>query len=288
MTARDIQTIIDEMITDIESRTDLYDATGMDPEKLTNPSNASIWYNLLGLFAAEAHILESEMETLENELESRKLEIPVGTPKWHADESKNFQYGDTLIVINGVPQYSTEDPLAKIVEVASATEQSGVVLIKAAKLDIDGNPEPLDALELSGFNQYWTKKRFAGTSISIISQPGDEMKIYGRIYVDGQKISDSGESQTDPGVYPVEDAIKDYFKNLDFNGKFRVLNLIDAIQEVDGVYNVVLTSCMVKAYTGSTYLNVMSASDQSYITVSGYLIEDSIDLLRDTLEYIIE
>jgi len=287
-TARDIQEILDDMITDIESRTDLYDATGADPTKLTNPSNASKWYNLLGLFATSAHIVENEFEDLETDLEARKLEIPVGTLRWHAAETLVYQHGDSLVIIDGVPQYAVEDTSKQVVEVASATQQSGVVLIKAAKLDGSGNPIALSTLEKDGLTDYWVQKRFAGTGIQVISQDGDEMVVTADIYVDGQKISTTGESQTASGTYPVEDAIKDYWKELDFNGKFRVLNLVDAIQAVDGVKNVVVNGCLVKPYGAASYINVMAATGRVHTAVAGYIIEDGTTGLSSSLTYIQE
>jgi hypothetical protein len=275
--AREIQTIIDEMVIDKEARTELV--------TLDNPSNAAIWLNLLSMFAAECFIVESEFEDLETDLNLRALEIPVGTLSWYAAETKFFQYGDSLVVIDGVPQYSVVDETKRIVEVSSATLQSGFVLIKAAKLDVDDIPEPLSSIEKTALEQYWIEKRFAGESITIISQEGDVLKIIATIEVDGLKIATTGESQTEPGVYPVEDAILNYLKNLNFNGRFYRAQLENAIQAVDGVSNIVINTLQAKVTGGVDYVNILTASGQSYLAVAGYLIEDPDNLLRDTLIY---
>jgi len=285
-TARTIQEILDEMIVDITARTDLYDATGADPEKLTNPSNASKWYNLLGTFATEVFILESELEDLETDLESRKLEIPTGTLRWHADETLSYQHGDTLQIIDGLPQYPVIDTAKQIVKYSSATEQSGVVLIKAAADDGSGNPIALTTLQKDGLTDYWVNKRFAGTGITVISQDGDEMVLTANVYVDGQKISSTGEDQANPGEYPVETAIKNYYKTLDFNGKFLVINVVDAIQAVDGVKNVIVSACQVKPFGAGSYINVLADAEESHIAVAGYIIEDTTTGLSSSLTYI--
>ena len=276
---RTIQEVIDEMVLDKESRSEL--------DVLTNPSNASIWYNMLGLFAAEVVILEELMAEVETDLEARKQELPTGTLKWYAAETLVFQFGDSLEIINGIPQYSVIDTDKQIIEVSSATEQSGFVVIKAAKFDVSDDPEPLDTPELDALTQYWIEKRFAGTAIQIISQDGDLMQVDARIEVDGQKIDSIGESTTDPGVFPVEEAIKDYWKALPFDGKYTIMNMVDAIQAADGVLNVVVNEVLAKAFDAISYTDVTALSDQSYTAIAGYIVEDPADILRDTLIYVL-
>ena len=276
---RTIQEVIDEMVLDKESRSEL--------DVLTNPSNASIWYNMLGLFAAEVVILEELMAGVEVDLEARKQELPTGTLKWYAAETLVFQFGDSLEIINGIPQYAIIDTAKQVVKVSSATEQSGFVVIKAAKLDVSDDPEPLDTPELSALTQYWIEKRFAGTAIQIISQDGDLMQVTARIEVDGQKIDSTGESTTDPGVFPVEEAIKDYWKSLPFDGKYTIMNMVDAIQAADGVINVVVNGVLAKAFDAGSYTDVTALPDQSYTAIAGYIVEDPADILRNTLTYVL-
>lgn len=276
---RTIQEVIDEMVTDKESRTEL--------DELTNPSNASMWYNMLGLFASEVVILENLFAELEAALEVRKTELPTGTLQWYAAETLLYQFGDSLTIIDGIPSYAVVDEAKQIIKVSSANEQSGFVVIKAAKLDVNGDPEKLDTPELSGLSQYWTDKRFAGTPIQLISQDGDLMQVTARIEVDGQKIDVNGESLSDPGTFPVEEAIKDYWKNLDFNGRYTIMNMVDAIQAVDGVNNVVVSLVEAKAFDAAGYTDVTALEDQAYTAIAGYIVEDPAALLNTTLTYIL-
>jgi len=275
-TPRTIQDVIDEMVLDKQSKAELND--------LTNPSNASIWYNILGLFATEVVILENLFAELEADLEVRKTEIPTGTLKWYAAETLLYQFGDILEIINGIPSYSVIDELKQIIKVSSATEQSGFVLIKAAKLDVSDNPEKLDPSELSGLTQYWIEKRFAGTAVQVISQDGDQMQVTALIEVDGQIIAADGQSVANPGVYPVEEAIKTYWRNLDFNGKYTIMGMVDAIQAATGVQNVVVNLVEAKAFDAVSYVDVTALTDQSYTAAAGYIVEDA-NILRNTLTY---
>jgi len=183
--------------------------------------------------------------------------------------------------------YALYDETKRIVTSASVSSESGIVLIKAAKSDIDGNPIPLEVLELSGFTSYWNSKKSAGQSIQIVSQPGDEIHFAANIEIDGQKISATGESQTDIGVFPIIDAIKQYYKDLDFAGELTLLKLEDAIQSVDGVKNIKSTTFSAKPFGAGSYVDIFESTTNKYSSIAGYCIEDSANLLDATLNYII-
>lgn len=277
---REIQQIIDDLLVDKASRSEL--------NVLTNPSNVSLWYNLYVAFATQTSVMEDLTSEILNDINARALEIPVGTLRWYQAETLEYQHGDSLIIEDGIPVYAVEDDLKKVVKVSACIEQSGAILIKAAKLDVNLNPTPLSAAELAGLEQYWIDKRFAGVYLGIISVLGDQMNAALRIEVDGSKISSTGESQITPGEYPVEDAIKEYYRLLTFNGRFTVTDLIDAVQRVDGVgSSVVAESIEAKQNGTSSYYDIMTSDSQEYNPYAGYIIEDPLNLLRDTLVYII-
>jgi len=284
--AREAQEILNDMVTALQSNADLYDVDSDDDTKLNNPSNASIWYNLLGLFSVAANIVESEFEDLQDDIDARALEIPVGTERWHAAETLNYQYGDALVLDNGNPIYPIIDTTKRVVNLVGATEQEGIVLIKAAKLTA-GVPEALSALEKSGLEEYWINKRFAGTSLTVISQAGDELTVTARIEVDGQLIASTGESLLTAGVFPIEDAIKNYIATLDFNGRFKVMSLIDAIQSVSGVQNVVINECTALSFGSASAVIITNAVDKAYIAVAGYMKESTSTPFNTTLTYIV-
>lgn len=276
--ARSIQEILDGMRADKASRSEL--------DSLTNASNAAVWDELYESFSVEVHTIESLFDTLDEDIEERANQIPTGTTIWYAAESLEFQYGDSLELIDGIPNYTVEDDTKKIVKYASATESGGFVLIKAAIDDGSGNPVKLGTAEINSFTEYWTLKRFAGTSILIISQDGDEIVTTARIEVNPQIIKLTGESVADTGVFPVEDAIKDYYKNLDFNGRFQIMKLEDAMQSVSGVTNVVINKVEAKAFGQVNYTDITATPNQDYISVAGYSIEDGTTPLNTTLTYV--
>lgn len=265
------------MVADLESRPEL--------DEITNVSNSSITFNLLEMFATAVYLLEKLNEQAFVDMDNRSLEIPTGTLKWYAAETLNYQHGDTLTVVNGIPSYAVEDDTKKVVKLSSATEQDGAVLIKAAKLDNNDKAIKLDVAEISGLEGYWVEKRFAGTSVSVISQDGDELTVTALIEVDGTIISSTGESIATPGEYPVEDAITTYLQQLDFNGKMLIMELSNAIEAVNGVKNVVITACAAKPFAAISYTDILATSNRSYVAIAGYMIEDTLNPFSSTLTY---
>jgi len=83
------------MVADKQTKTEL--------DGITNVSNASIFYNLLEMFATEVYLLEKLNERAFVDMDIRAKEIPVGTLKWYAAETLEYQHGDTLTLTNGIP-----------------------------------------------------------------------------------------------------------------------------------------------------------------------------------------
>jgi hypothetical protein len=274
---RTAQEILDDLLTEKASRPAL--------DVLTNPSDTSVWYNELGVFAVQTAALEELGVVLFNDVDSRAQEIPPGTIFWYAAETLKYQNGDSLIIgDNGIPQYAVIDESKQIITSAAAIEQSGGILVKCAK-EVGGVTQKLSAGELSGVQQYWLEKRVAGAPLSIVSTDPDLIRSFLRVQVDGQRIGSDGQSLSSPGTYPVEEAILAYYSQLNFNGIFSVMDLIDSIQAVEGTGNVSAQTVEAKADASSTWVNITDQDDKTYIAVAGYLTEDPANLLRDTITY---
>jgi len=300
---RTIETINADIIKDIKARPALYDVA--DDSKLNSTSDVAVWSNLPFPFAVLSNILENLMLSQQKDLDIRKQRINPYTLEWYAYESLQYQHGDTVVptdltkfyivqdaTANDVRtyplavDYANYDPTKHIIFASSAFSDAGVISIKVAKDDGSGNPVALSVSELTGFQSFWLSKRPTGVAINVSSVAGDDMIVYAQIEVNEQLISSvNGESQQTAGTYPVEVAIKEYYKNLNYNGRFLLISLIDAIQNVDGVFNVTLTSVLVKATAGSSYSEIIGTTNGAYIADAGYIIEDSGLPLSSTLTY---
>jgi len=278
--ARTISEIEEALILEKESRTELDD--------LTSASKSSVWRNIIYAFSVATHSFELLMERFQSDVELRADEITSGTLKWYAFESKVFQFGDSLEFIDGNVTYSVIDEDKQIIDLAAADVISGTVVIKAAKINTSGVAEPLTAPEITAFEDYWQEKRFAGTALSIISQEGDLAKVSCRIGVNATVLNPTtGESLSDVGVFPVETAINEFlqgFQAENFNSKFLVAKLVDAIQAVGGVENVIPLSIEAKPVLGS-YQEIVGTLNEEYTATAGWMVVDPLFPLNTTLTY---
>lgn len=278
--ARTIAEIYAEMIAAKEADANL--------SGLTSTSKTAVWSLFFYIVAASIKFFESLLDIFKEDVEARAAEIPTGTLSWHASESKNFQYGDALELIDGVLTYAVIDETKQIVQLAAASENNGLVTIKAAALDGGGNAIPLTTAEKTAFDGYWTNKRFAGTALQTISQDPDLLKAYYTIKVNPSVINPAtGESLSSVGTYPVEDAINAFlqlFQAENFAGDMQVMKLTDAIQSVSGVLNAVANTVEAKP-DGGAYSDVLAVSDQTYTSVAGYMAVDVAFPLSSTLTY---
>lgn len=278
--ARSISTIEQAILADKEAKAPL--------AGLTSTSQTSVWRALISIFSTATNLHEQSFEEYAREIEDRALEIPAGTLYWYASESKKFQYGDSLSLVEGAVTYSVIDESKQIVDFSAASYESGYVVIKVAKSDGEGLATPLGVAELDALISYWNQKKFAQAAVVVVSVNGDEAIINYRIGVNNLLINPAtGQRTAGDGVYPVEDAITSYMQGFQgefFNSKLSILGLTDAIQSVNGVLNAVPVSVQIRPYNG--VLNeVLDNINQEYNTFAGWSRIDPLNPLRNTLTY---
>lgn len=272
---------------------------------LTSTSSTAIWNLIFFICATAIKIMEDLFDVHSDHIEERKLEIPVGVLQWYAAESLEFQFGDTLVFTDSYIDsdgvtitlqgknlvYAIEDDDKKIVQLAAADVTNGLVIIKAAGIDA-GTAKKLEDIEtgsLAAFTSYWTDKRFAGTAITIVSVDPDLLKCFYDITYDPQVLASDGSLLTDATTFPVEDAIDAFlqtFQTTNFNGVMKVIDLTDAIQGAQGVLNAIATDVQGKAAAASTYIDILAASGQQYLSTAGYMKIDPGTPLSGSLTYI--
>ncbi|MCK5615327.1 hypothetical protein KAR91_76390 [Candidatus Pacearchaeota archaeon] len=277
--ARTIAEIQAAMVTAKQSETDL--------AGLTSTSQTAVWNLIFYECAVGIKVIEDLFVVQSQDIEDRRVEIPVGVLKWYASESLLFQYGDSLVFASGSVGYTTIDTTKYVVDLSAADVVNGIVVIKVANVT-SGVAAPLTAPQITAFETYWTEKRFAGTSISIISVDPDLLKAEYTITYNPQILDSAGESLSAPGTFPVEDAIDTFlqtFQTTNFAGEMQVMNLTDAIQAAAGVLNAVATNVEGKPTAGS-YIDILATTQQTYTATAGYMLIDPSFPLSGTLTYI--
>lgn len=205
--------------------------------------------------------------------------------QWYANMAKAYQHGHTLPV--DTDKYDntglTDEVIAasKIVKQAAVVEQERGLRIKVAKDGVAGL-EPLDGVsELPAFKGYMARVKDAGVKLTITSAVADSLKLSLFVKYDPLVLNGSGARLDGNAAQPVQDAVKNYLKNLPFNGRLELAVLMDEIQKVDGVKAPYVMSAMAK-YGALPYT---SFPGQAYIPDAGYLkIYDEVNDLTITFE----
>lgn len=246
---------------------------------LTTSSKVAIWR----LFF---YVVAFGIWVAENLIEIKITQHVPATTYWWYQLCLKFQYGDALVLVDGDYVYATIIEANKIIKYAAADEQSdGKVVLKVAA-DSSGSPIPLTSGQMTSFKTYIKFKRPAGTKIVYRSDVADILKTAYTIHYDPLVLNPDGSLISDSGVFPVEDTINSYIKNLIFNGVFAEQTLTDNIQKTAGV--VIAVPTMIQAKYGLTnYVNVLTLPARQYKAFSGYMKISiaSGETLADTLTY---
>lgn len=275
--AREIKVIKDEMTAEFISNPAVVEKYGLDTEKSFDAqfSKASIESILFYVFAFCAWTVEKLFDTHKAEVTNYIDEMKPHSLRWYVNKVKEFRFGQSLIP--DTDQYDdtglTDEDIAtmQIVKYASAEETNGALYVKVAK-DNAGVRGQLTEDEVNALTSYMNEVKDAGVRIYIRNAPAVDFKIDITIYYNPQVLNDNGESLIDGGT-PVVDAIKDYIENLPFNGEFRNVELIDRLQQVNGVVIPELEGTYSRITNEDNY-SPINAKEKSY---SGYYAYDSVN-----------
>lgn len=171
------------------------------------------------------------------------------TDAWMAEKARQFRWKYDPFQLNGyeiivgednIPTWSEEalaDDAALIVSFSSAETNGGVCLVKANGSS-GGLPVVLPTVQKDALAAFMERVQPPGSQVSTISRLPDWLSIFTKIYynpihavdLEGVTIQDA-----------VNTAIVEFLQNLPFNGVISRNRLEDAIREVSGVVDCVLT-----------------------------------------------
>jgi hypothetical protein len=262
------------------------DATlaGLDSTSLT-----AIWRLWLYIQAAATWTLQNLFDLLGVEINLLIANLKPHSSLWYANKCKAFQYGFDLLADTdqfdntGYTAQQIED--SKIIKYAACVEGVSPVYgsflrIKVAKL-VAGDLAPLSGGELAAFVAYMERVKDAGVFIIIDSLVADKLKMTWQVYYNPLVLSDTGARLDGSDAEPVKTVIKEYLKNLPFNGEYRPTFHIDYVQKVDGVEDPRIINC--EATYALLPFNSVAAS---YIPDAGYLrFLNDVDLVINYLPY---
>ena len=243
----------------------IFDDKNSRPElnSLSSSSKAAVFRNWVFVASNAQQNLETIQDRFETEIDEKIRNNFIGTPQWLIERTNEFQLGDDLVLVNNFYQYPSIDASKQIIEASAINEHSGgTVTIKVAK-DSSGDLVALSEIELTQLRKYISKIKLAGTRVSVISQNADQLVLSGTtVYYDA--IHAEAKIKT-----AVETALNDYMKNLPFNGKLKLNDVIDVIQKVQGVDDVAIVHLMIKTGFSTNTVNRVVELPSGYLNEGG-------------------
>jgi hypothetical protein len=257
--AKTIQEIQEEMIAAKEGYQELSGLSG---------SASAIWRLLFFIIATAVWTLERLFDLHKVEVSGIIATLKPHTARWYAAKAKLFQYGDNLIpdsdLYDNTGKTDEEIQTSRIVAYSAVVEVEKQLLIKTAKITDD--LQPLSTDELTAFAEYMSRIKDAGVQVTAISEPADNLRLSLDIYYNPLVLNSEGQRLDGAGMTPIADAVRNYLKNLPFNGEFVLAYLIDALQHVEGVVIPHIVSAMYQY--GDLDYGMISVKYQPY---AGYL-----------------
>lgn len=184
---------------------------------------------------------EANIDSFIQLIERRILDTRIGNIFWLIDISKKFQLDDTIVINEdtGEVGYEVIDESKQIIKYANVEEISQGVILKVRK-----ESGALSVDETSKFQTYINKRKAAGSRIFVRSVDSDKLDLYMNIVYRAEKALDTIKEE----VYGV---INEYIEELEFNSKFKVISLIDKLQELDYIVDVQFEKGIGKPITGN-------------------------------------
>ena len=275
-------------IATIQATMDAEQALQTDLTTLNSPSQTAIYRLWKFITSTIINYLEQLWDIYKAELETQISAAAVGSNAWLQSKVMKFQYSASTPQVLAVDSnfainYPTIDTTLQIITRCSVTTTSQrVCLVKVAK---SAPPVALSAPELSSLSGFLSDLNFAGVNYVAQSLTSDKIYIDADIYYNGQYASTISAN--------VIDAINAYLAAIPFDGKIKLMSLIDAIQAVTGVTDVVLKNVAIRAdataFANKTYLVQNKTSIiPLYQMYAGYATEETTSgyTFTDTLVFI--
>jgi len=181
------------------------------------------------------------------EVDTRLANEKAGTEPWYRTMALRFQYGFDLVQDKDYFENGTataeQIALSKIIKYSAVNEaqDSSRVIIKIAG-EVDGVLSNFtDNNQVEAIENYFKRIKIAGTVITIINYKADQLYLNLRIKRDTLVLTENGMSKLDAN-FPVNEALQEFMKELDFNGELKLSALIDKLQVIPGVLDATVLS----------------------------------------------
>lgn len=245
-----------------------YNANADEAELVTyynnNFSLVSVETCIIYAVATCMALLERMMDWFTEDVDTAISRERYGHAGWFENVAKNFQYEDGtdfgLDESTGV--YANVDTDARIISHASCEDNGFGVKLKVAKGN-SGSLSPLEPVEKTAFQAYINRLKPAGLPVTVISQNADTLRLKMTVWYDPTIFTEGNAADE------VKDTIRQYLSDIDFNGEFVTMTMVDWLQAVPGL-DVIEVAEVEAQHDAYAYEHILH--EARYIPVAGHMV----------------
>ena len=274
--ARTLTQIHNAMLQDIASNAVLASA-------LTSNSLYAIFRLFTFVIASAIFIHEGFFDQHSQEINAMIYNQKSGRVSWYKTMALNFQYGFDLVqdkdYFNNGNATQEAIEASRIIKYAAVNESDNEsrVIIKIAG-ETDGLLSHFtDLNQVEAIEAYFKEIKWPG-KITIINYKADKLYLNIQIKRDALVLNNQGMSILD-GNYPVVEALKEFMKELDFNGELKLSAMVDKMQGIPGVLDATVLSAQSAwidpLLAGDGYgvpqpINISKVAESGYFEIVNY------------------
>lgn len=259
----------------------IYQAKAQEPalNELNSTSKVAIWRLWIYIIAVAIWSLEKLFDLHRADIDKRLAELKPHTARWYRSKALAFQYGFDLLPdsdkFNNMGHTEEQIEASKIVKYSAVVESpnEGRLIVKIAG-EQGEQLQPITDAQKQAFEAYLQEIKDAGVRLSAVNYKPDILHLRMKIVYDPLMLDSNGQSITN-AFKPVERAIKDYLKNLPFNGELVLAHLIDALQHEEGVKIPHLVLAQSKNINSGGEYGAFETIEISKIPTAGYFTIDN-------------
>lgn len=268
---RTIQEIKKQMTDGIMNDATLRSALNLDPSRTWDEqtSSVSVINLLLYVVATAHHIMERMFDSFKEEVEERIASAYPGSISWLWNRAMEFQYDDDMNAYfqeNGT--YQSMNSEFQIIKHAAVIEEYNVVKVKVSGDDY----APLEQAQLTAFEAYMNALKFAGVKLSVSSLESDDLSLKIHIWRNRLVMPEEDDSV-------LKSAIEEYLNNIRYGGVFNKTRMMDAVQNVQGVEDVTIESCVFEAHDSAA--TVTDLQTQNYSPIAGHIKLEKLEVVYE-------
>lgn len=265
----------------VDIQKEIFDNIAADENltELNSASKVAIWRLMVFVVAFSIWVLENLFDTHKKEVNDILETKFPHRASWYRYKALAFQHGFALIT--DTDKYDntgfTDEQISnsKIIKYAAVTPNAGQIYIKIAT-ETAGVLAPILPMQKQAFDAYIKEVADCGVKYLVVNHLPDILNLFLKIYRNPLVLDQNGMSILNAN-YPVQDAIKEYMKELPFNGELVLAHLVDKLQKVEGVvipdiYNATSQAIDISTnlYKDAEPINVKTIPESGYFKLENF------------------